>query len=122
MSLSKYEHLEEVLLLEKEESCAIVPADDIFAKPTTTTWITRRRQDGKLFLAVELEDSIGLIDRVGEGLKRLLNHPNLVCLVDIARDSKVPGGGKDFLVWDKCDTNLNKLFLQMEEQRRKERL
>ncbi|KAI9769152.1 MAG: hypothetical protein M1840_004503 [Geoglossum simile] len=102
MSLSKYEHLEEVRI------------EGLGAPPSEAVSLTRRRSDGKVFLATGVEDGIGLLDRVGEQLKRLLSHPNLVCLIDIVRDSEALGGCKDSLVWDRCDTNLGKVLSQVQ--------
>src|SRR6202000_2835311 len=55
-------------------------------------------------------------------LKMLAGHPGLVRLIDIVRYSRVPGGDKDFLVWNKCDMNSSKLLLRVQTHGRGEEL
>ncbi|KAI9877657.1 MAG: hypothetical protein M1830_003176 [Pleopsidium flavum] len=75
------------------------------------TWMTRRRRDGKLFLARQFVDSDQVIDDAKESLLRLLNHPNLVSLVDVIRDTDIVGGSVDYMVWEYCDKGtLNRLL------------
>lgn len=38
-----------------------------------------------------------------ETLLRLLNHPNLVSLVDVVCDKEVAGGDMDYTIWEYCD-------------------
>ncbi len=65
----------------------------------------------QLFLAREFVDTDEVIDDVKESLLRLLNHPNLVSLVDIVRDTDVVGGDKDYMVWEYCNKGtLNRLL------------
>ena len=37
-----------------------------------------------------------------ETLLRLLNHPNLVSLVDVVQDSDAGATAKDYTVWEDC--------------------
>jgi hypothetical protein len=52
-----------------------------------------------VFLAQEFEDKQGLLDSSAESLLRLLNHENLVSLVDI---EQTEGDFPDFMVWEYC--------------------
>ncbi|KAI9854712.1 MAG: hypothetical protein M1813_000895 [Trichoglossum hirsutum] len=110
MTISEYEHLEEAFL-EREWS----GITDAVVKQPETIWITRRRHDGKVFLATELDDSAGLIDRAGEQFKRLLSHPNLVRLIDIV--STTPEG----LCWH-VPNGTNQALLYLHTGRKRTRL
>ncbi|KAI9788080.1 MAG: hypothetical protein M1833_003125 [Piccolia ochrophora] len=97
MSLTKYEHYQELF----EASPAAFPGK--LGGQHSKVWKTRRRADGKIFLAQEFCDDLDIIHDVQESLLRLLNHPNVINLVDIVKDSKNLEGGIDFAVWEWCD-------------------
>ncbi len=65
----------------------------------------------QLFLSRELIYASEAVEVVKETLLRLLNHPNLVSLVDIVRDADFPGGELNYVVWEYCDKGtLNRLL------------
>lgn len=93
-------------------------------------WMARRRRDDKvsefyranhirflieiavqLFLARAYEDRNGLINSTKESLLRLLNHPNLVSLIDVIQDTDIAGGNIDYTVWEYCDRGSLSLLL-----------
>ncbi|KAI9775003.1 MAG: hypothetical protein M1835_005977 [Candelina submexicana] len=136
--ISKYEHLEELIPWHEEAGSAPISLDELrkrrandwtdalrhqprlgaaqsrlsLAKqPIHKVWLTKRRRDGKLFLAQEFKDKDEIADETKETLLRLLNHPNLVSLADLRRDSLISEKSKDYTVWDYCDKGtLNRLL------------
>ncbi|KAK2761805.1 hypothetical protein FQN54_001633 [Arachnomyces sp. PD_36] len=64
-------------------------------------WMTRRRVDGRLFLAQEIRDDDGVLESASESLLRLLNHNNLVSLVDVVGSE---GDEPVFMVWEYCQS------------------
>jgi hypothetical protein len=89
-------------------------------------WMARRRRDDKVrepylsvmdqivdrkrctasFLARAFEDRNGLVHSTKESLLRLLNHPNLVSLVDVIHDKEIAGGSIDYTIWEYCDKEI----------------
>jgi len=65
----------------------------------------------QLFLARALEDQNMVVQSTKESLLRLLNHPNLVSLIDVIHDTDIAGGSIDYTVWEYCDKgNLSQLL------------
>ncbi|KAI9709412.1 MAG: hypothetical protein M1812_007689 [Candelaria pacifica] len=136
--ISKYEHLEELKPWHEEAGSAPVSLEELKKRrasdvtetvrkgrksgaaksrlslaeqPVHKVWLTRRRRDGKLFLAQEFIDKDEIADETKETLLRLLNHPNLVSLADLQRDSLLSDQCMDYTVWDYCDKGtLNRLL------------
>jgi hypothetical protein len=72
-----------------------------------------------MFLAAEYVDTLGVMDEAKETLLRLLNHPNLVSLIDIVQDSEICTKSKDYTVWEDCNRGtLNRLLWQACDQER----
>ena len=73
----------------------------------------------QLFLARVLEDGTGVIHSTKESLLRLLNHPNLINLVDVVCDKDVAGAEIDYTIWEYCDKgNLSQLLGPSESMKR----
>lgn len=65
----------------------------------------------QLFLARALDDENTVVQSTKESLLRLLNHPNLVSLIDVIHDTDIAGGSIDYTVWEYCDKgNLSQLL------------
>ncbi len=145
LAVSKYEHLE--VLVETEEKLGEVPSKrrkaveraDSKAASAPKVWRTRRRSDGKvgdmvalskigeacsltpkqMFLAAEYIDTLGVMNEAKETLLRLLNHPNLVSLVDIIEDPNVNTRSDGYTVWEDCTRGtLNRLLWHEHDQER----
>ncbi|KAI9658207.1 MAG: hypothetical protein M1829_006811 [Trizodia sp. TS-e1964] len=115
--LSKFEHIEE--LQRSDELAGQRPVDSEHSGPLKI-WKTRRREDGKIFLAQEFEDTQGIVEEMREPLLRLLTHPNIVSLIDIVRDSDIVAYARDYTVWEDADMgNLNRVLVleQIENQK-----
>jgi hypothetical protein len=70
-----------------------------------------------MFLAAEYTDQFGVMDDARETLLRLLNHPNLVCLVDVVQDTHVGLDAIDYTVWEDCvGGTLNRLLWRENEE------
>lgn len=128
-AISEYEHLEE--LMEAEERPGEVPNQhqkpvdhaNFGATSAPRIWRTRRRRDGQvglkvdhpnilelmllrplqIFLATEFVDNLGVMSEAKETLLRLLNHPNLVSLIDVVQDSDAGMTAKEYTVWEDCN-------------------
>lgn len=69
------------------------------------------------FLATEYHDNHKLMDAVKETLLRLLNHPNLISLVDVVHDTNVSLWASDYTVWEDCTGGtLNRLLWRKNEK------
>lgn len=56
-------------------------------------------------------DNKGVIDDAKDTLLQLLNHPNLLSLMDVVRDSDISAGAMDYTVWENCSRGtLNRLL------------
>ncbi|KZF21162.1 kinase-like protein [Xylona heveae TC161] len=113
LSVSKYEHIE--VLKHVPEVPGQRPNTNykwLEGKDTVPKlWITRRRTDGKIFLARSFIYTLPAFAEAQESLLRLLNHPNLVSLVGIVRDREELGGDIDYAVWEYCERGtLNRLL------------
>lgn len=70
-----------------------------------------------MFLATEYVDHHRIMDDAKETLLRLLNHPNLVCLVDVVQDTNVGLKCNDYTVWEDCTGGtLNRLLYRENEK------
>ncbi|KAI9808886.1 MAG: hypothetical protein M1827_007161 [Pycnora praestabilis] len=105
LGLSKYEHLSLLSSTTSEAKEIQHRSGPLKCSEETPgrVWMTRRRHDGKLLLAQEFKDSHCIIDETKETLLRLLNHPNLVRLLDVVCDTDIAGGKTDYTVWEYCD-------------------
>ena len=93
----------------------------------------RRRQDGKakpniaclktlpqfadccpptqVFRAAEYVDETGLMDDAKATLLRVLNHPNIISLIDVVQAQNTGSTAKDYTVWEDCNRGtLNRLL------------
>ncbi|KAI9738746.1 MAG: hypothetical protein M1834_008253 [Cirrosporium novae-zelandiae] len=78
-------------------------------------WMTRRRRDGKILLAHEFVDRNGVLEEVYDTLLGVLNHPNILSLVDIVLDADVDANALNYTVWEYADQgNLNRLLWNRE--------
>ena len=92
----------------REPICPTIPSEQILI-----------RDNVQLFLARALEDRYGVVLSTKESLLRLLNHPNLVSLVDVVCDKDVVGGDIDYTIWEYCDKgNLSQLLGQNQGTKR----
>ena len=55
------------------------------------------------FLAAEFVDSQGVMELAKETLFRLLNHPNLVSIVDIVQEFNAGASSRGYTVWEDCN-------------------
>ncbi|SLM41063.1 Serine/threonine/dual specificity protein kinase, catalytic domain [Lasallia pustulata] len=133
-TISKYEHLEQLHnLFEDAGRLPVEPRKSLRAPGKTDDdesadqdgadsgrgrtardpriWRTRRRRDAKIFLGQEFVDNKGVIDDAKDTLLQLLNHPNLLSLMDVVRDSDISAGAMDYTVWENCSRGtLNRLL------------
>jgi hypothetical protein len=69
-----------------------------------------------MFLATEYFDRYRIMDDAKETLLRLLNHPNLISLVDVVQDTNVGLNASDYTVWEDCvGGTLNRLLWRENE-------
>ena len=62
-------------------------------------------------------DNKGVIDDAKDTLLQLLNHPNLVSLIDVVRDSDISAGAMDYTVWENCNRGtLNRLLYRTPDE------
>ena len=70
-----------------------------------------------MFLATEYVDHFKIMNDTKETLLRLLNHPNLICLVDVVQDTNVGLAASDYTVWEDCTGGtLNRLLWRENEE------
>ena len=54
---------------------------------------------------------------VKETMLRLLNHPNLICLIDVVQDTNIGLKSNDYTVWEDCTGGtLNRLLFRENKQ------
>lgn len=72
----------------------------------------------QVFLATEYVDHYKIMDEAKETLLRLLNHPNLISLVDVVQDTKVGLESSNYTVWEDCvGGTLNRLLFRENEEK-----
>lgn len=87
-------------ILEPETNLKHALRPHMQAKVAGKIWLTRRRRDGKLFVSKEYHDKDGAVKVAKESLLRLLNHPNLISLVDIVNEEDGVGGQMSYMVFE----------------------
>ncbi|KAI9890462.1 MAG: hypothetical protein M1814_003946 [Vezdaea aestivalis] len=102
MNVSKYELLQSIL-----------PQDSSTGESGDwgqQRWLVRRRKDAALFLAQEIDSTVFLRE-VEENLKALLDHPNLIRLVDVVWEYSDFNRQADYTVHEYCEEGtLENLF------------
>ena len=72
----------------------------------------------QIFLAEEINDIKRVLDDSKDTLLQLLDHPNLISLVDIVRDTDISRDSADYMVWEYCDRGtLNRLLYHPRDEK-----
>jgi hypothetical protein len=72
----------------------------------------------QLFLAREYRDPLKVLPEIKDSLQAILNHPNIVNLVDVVPDYSELGGGFDYMVWEVCEKGSLAQVLERQERDR----
>lgn len=64
-----------------------------------------------MFRAAEYVDGTDLIEDAKEILLQVLNHPNIICLIDVVQAKNAGSTAKAYTVWEDCNRGtLNRLL------------